>query len=194
MDAEVTGESEKVSSQEYERIRRELAKVNLLCSRPQVKYGFIAKYRTIWPTRTVCRLLGVSSSARYDWFGRPASAHERENAQLLKATKYSYKASDGTYDSPHVVRDLVDAGFACSENREARLMKAAGNKARQWRNATASQRSVRYSAGKRFCSVSWPFNRALFSARPNRTRLSNVSGDVKFNKLLLRAINGRNYA
>ncbi len=74
-----------------------------------MKYGFIAKYRTIWPTRTMGRLLGVSSSGFYDWLGRPVSAHERENAQLLKAIKHSHEASDGTYGSPRVVRDLIDA-------------------------------------------------------------------------------------
>ena len=81
----------------------------------------------------MCRLLGVSSSGFYDWLGRPVSAHERENAQLLNAIKHSHEASDGTYGSPRVVRDLIDAGFSCSENRVARLMKAAGIKARHKR-------------------------------------------------------------
>ncbi|MFC5477147.1 IS3 family transposase [Massilia suwonensis] len=51
----------------------------------------------------------------------------------LKAIKHSHEASDGTYSSPHVVRDLIDAGIACSENRVARLMKAAGIKGHQKR-------------------------------------------------------------
>ena len=104
-----------------------------------MKYGFVAKYRTIWPTRTMCRLLGVSSSGFYDWLGRPASAHERENAQLLNAIKRSHEASDGTYGSPRVVRDLIDAGFSCSENRVARLMKAAGITARHRRRRAPGQ-------------------------------------------------------
>jgi len=104
-----------------------------------VKYGFIAKYRTTWPTRTMSRLLGVSSSGFYDWLGRPVSAHERENVQLLKAIKHSHESSDGTYGSPRVVRDLVDAGFPCSENRVARLMKAAGIKARHKRRRAPGQ-------------------------------------------------------
>ncbi|MDR6397894.1 putative transposase [Herbaspirillum seropedicae] len=107
-----------------------------------MKYGFIAKHRTIWPTRTMCRLLGVSTSGFYDWLDRPVSQHQRENAQLLQAIKHSHEASDGTYGSPRVVRDLIDAGFACSENRVARLMKAAGIKARHKRRRTPEQRAV----------------------------------------------------
>lgn len=67
------------------------------------------------------------------------SKHERENAQLLGAIKHSHEASDGTYGSPRVVRDLIDAGFSCSENRVARLMKAAGIKARHKRRRAPGQ-------------------------------------------------------
>jgi putative transposase len=56
----------------------------------------------------MCRLLDVSSSGFYNWLGGPASAHERENVQLLKAIKHSYETSDGTYGSPRVVRDLIE--------------------------------------------------------------------------------------
>ena len=92
----------------------------LLRSRPQVKYGFIAKYRTIWPTRAMYRLLCVSNSGFHDWLDRPASAHEPEDSQLLKAAKHSHEASDGTYGSPRVGRDLNDAGFSYSETRVTR--------------------------------------------------------------------------
>ncbi|WP_370660247.1 IS3 family transposase [Massilia glaciei] len=40
--------------------------------------------------------------------------------------KDNHEASDRTYGSPRVVHDVLDAGLACSENRVARLMKAAG--------------------------------------------------------------------
>ncbi|WP_373992144.1 transposase [Duganella sp. BuS-21] len=52
--------------------------------------------------------------------------------------KHSHEASDGTYGSPRVVRDLMDAGFACSENRVARLMKVAGIQARHKRRRISS--------------------------------------------------------
>jgi putative transposase len=87
----------------------------------------------------MCRLFGVSSSGFYDWLGRPVRKHERENAQLLNAIKHSHEASDGTDGSPRVVRDLIDAGFSCSENRVARLMKAAGIKAHHKRRRAPGQ-------------------------------------------------------
>ena len=33
-----------------------------LLGRLQVTYRFIARHRTVWPTRTMCRVLGVSTS------------------------------------------------------------------------------------------------------------------------------------
>jgi putative transposase len=83
--------------------------------------------------------MGVSPSGFYDWLERPASQRERENLQLLQAIKLSHEASDGTYGSPRVVRDLADAGLACGENRVARLMRAAGMKARHKRRRNPGQ-------------------------------------------------------
>jgi putative transposase len=104
-----------------------------------VKYAFIAKHRAIWPTRTMCRVLGVSHSGFYDWFERPPSQRDQENERLLKSIRHSYQASDNTYGSPRVYRDLQEAGHACSENRMARLMKAAGLKARHRRRHKPGQ-------------------------------------------------------
>lgn len=145
---------EKISPQEYERLRRELAKVKterdikkwrwLLRGRPQMKYGFIAKYRNVWPARTMCRVLDVSSSGLYHWFERPPCQRERHNAKLLQAIKDIHEASDRTYGSPRVVHDLLDAGLACSEDRVARLMKAAGiNGADTQQSATSVQYSLK---------------------------------------------------
>ena len=98
-----------------------------------MKYGFIARHRCVWPTRTMCRVLGVSASGFYDWFERPQSKCRQANVQLLVLIRDSFAASDRTYGSPRILRDLQAAGEICSVNRVARLMQAAGIKARHKR-------------------------------------------------------------
>jgi putative transposase len=104
-----------------------------------VKYGFIAKHRSIWPTRAMCRVLGVSASGFYDWFKRPQSQRQQANIKLLGQIQASFAASDRTYGSPRIVRDLRDDGVTCSVNRVARLMQAAGMKARHKRRRMPGQ-------------------------------------------------------
>ena len=82
-----------------------------------MKYGFIARHRRVWPTRTMCRVLGVSASGFYDWFERSQSKREQANAQLIVRTRASFAASDGTYGSPCILHDLQVAGETCSANR-----------------------------------------------------------------------------
>jgi putative transposase len=81
----------------------------------------------------MCRVLGVSASGFYDWFERPQSKREQANTQLIVRIRGSFAASDGTYGSPRILRDLQAAGETCSVNRVARLMQVAGIKARQKR-------------------------------------------------------------
>jgi putative transposase len=87
----------------------------------------------------MCRVLGVSPSGFYDWLDRPPSLREQENDKLLKSIRLSHQASDNTYGSPRVYKDLQEAGVACSENRVAWLMKAAGLKARHKRRRMPGQ-------------------------------------------------------
>lgn len=57
---------------EVEWLQRELRRVTterdiqksarLLCQGSAVKYGFIALHRSVWPTRTMCRILALSHS------------------------------------------------------------------------------------------------------------------------------------
>lgn len=104
-----------------------------------MKYGFIARHRSVWPTRTMCRVLGVSASGFYDWFERPPSQRQQANTKLLARIRDSFAASDQTYGSPRIVRDLRAAGEMCSVNRVARLMQIAGIKARHKRRRLPGQ-------------------------------------------------------
>jgi putative transposase len=98
-----------------------------------VKFAFIAKHRGVWQTKQMCEVLGVSRSGFYDWLQRPESARAAHNRLLLVQIRTSFEGSDRTYGSPRIFRDLIGWGYACSENRVARLMRKASIVARRRR-------------------------------------------------------------
>lgn len=56
-----------------------------------MKFAFVARHRPTWPTRVLCRLLGVSASGFYEWLGRPQSARSLANARLLVRIRESLR-------------------------------------------------------------------------------------------------------
>ena len=70
-----------------------------------MKFAFVARYRPVWPTRVMCRLLEVSASGFYEWLDRPQSARSLANARLLVRIRESFALSDQTYGSPRVWKD-----------------------------------------------------------------------------------------
>ena len=95
-----------------------------------MKYGFIARHRTVWPTRPMCTVLGVSRSGFYEWLNRQPSRRAREDQRLLTLIRTSFTQSDSTYGSPRVWDDLTEWGERCSRKRVARLMRSSGLRAR----------------------------------------------------------------
>ena len=95
-----------------------------------MRYGFIARHQSIWPVRTMCRMLGVSHGGFCDWSVRRPSRRSLEQARLTALIRQSFLESDRTYGSPRVWRDLADWGERCAEKRVARLMRCAGLQAR----------------------------------------------------------------
>jgi putative transposase len=51
----------------------------------------------------MCRLLGVSHSGFYEWFGRAPSKRAQE---IIRMVRESFELSDKTYGSPRVWHDL----------------------------------------------------------------------------------------
>jgi putative transposase len=94
-----------------------------------VKYQFINEHRHEHPVRTMCRVLRVSSSGFYEWFGRPLSNHAREDQRLLVLIRASYAASGGVYGARRVFLDLRELGETCGKHRVARIMRVNGIKA-----------------------------------------------------------------
>ena len=90
-------------------------------------YRFIDSWKAMYGTGRLCRVLVVPESSYFDWHGHGRQlAAERADAEALLVTKIrdSHVASDGTYGSPRVHADLVDAGVVVSARRVAGLMAA----------------------------------------------------------------------
>ncbi len=81
----------------------------------------------------MCRLLAVKRSTYYGWRSRPESRRTKENRLLLIEIEISHKASDRTYGSPRIHKDLQQRDYQCGQNRVARLMSENGIRAKQAR-------------------------------------------------------------
>lgn len=92
---------------------------------------FVASQRTDHrvPHAKCCRWLGVSESWFYKWRDRPPTASQARRAELDEAVKASFEDSGGTpgtYGSPRVFEDLVEAGWRVSVNTVAASMARQG--------------------------------------------------------------------
>jgi putative transposase len=95
-----------------------------------MKFGFIAKHRTIWPVAWLCDALGVSRSGFHAWLNRSPSARSRSDEALGAQVRTSFVASDRTYGARRVWRDLLAYGSECGLHRVERLMRLQGFRAR----------------------------------------------------------------
>jgi transposase InsO family protein len=93
--------------------------------------SFIASQRTEHrvPHAKCCRWLGVSESWFYKWHDREPTSREARRAELDEAVKASFDDSGGTpgtYGSPRVFEDLLEAGWKVSVNTVAASMARQG--------------------------------------------------------------------
>ena len=95
--------------------------------RPDVAFGFVMAHHADYPTTTMCRVLGVSTSGYYAWRKRPPSKRAQENEKLTELIHDVHDWSRGTYGSPRIHAELRETHeLGVSENRVARLMRKAG--------------------------------------------------------------------
>ncbi|MEO3470223.1 IS3 family transposase [Roseomonas sp. CAU 1739] len=94
------------------------------------------------PVRVMARVLRVSVSGFYAWRSRPASAHARADAVLLRRIRRIHVASQGTYGAPRVHAQET----AIARKRVARLMRHAGLRGVSRRRfPTATRREPTYA-------------------------------------------------
>jgi putative transposase len=88
-------------------------------------YRFISAEKANYHVRTLCRVLGVSSSGYYAWCSRPPSVRSLHDAELTRAIVRIHQTSRCTYGRPRIHAELRYEGMRCSGKRVARLMRAA---------------------------------------------------------------------
>ena len=125
---------------EIARLKREVIKLKaerhlkksrgLLREGINVKFGFIAKHRGIWPADWICGALGVSRGGFYGWLTRSRSKRSRGDEELGAKVRASFLASDRTYGARRVWHDLLAEGVSCGLHRIERLMRLQALKAR----------------------------------------------------------------
>jgi putative transposase len=129
-----------------------------------VRYGFIARHRSVWPTRPMCQVLRVSRSGFYDWLDRAPSRRTCEDQRLLSLIRTSFAQSDSTYGSPRVWDDLTDLGERCGCKRVARLMRHARLRARPKRQRPPVDSGIR----PEHCIAPNLLDRQFEAAAPNQ--------------------------
>ena len=95
-----------------------------------MKYAYIESHREEHSIAKMCRWLEVSRSGFYRWRNREPSGRACRRELVRQAVNDTYFDYNRIYGSPRIVRELNDAGIACSKNHVADLMREMGLKAR----------------------------------------------------------------
>jgi putative transposase len=85
----------------------------------------MAAHEMDYSVKRMAQVLGVSRSGYYAWRGRPRSAREQANQELLKRIAQEFQLSRRTYGSLRIHARLHRQGVGCGHNRVARLMRLA---------------------------------------------------------------------
>ena len=106
-----------------------------------MRFTFIAAQRAEHTVTILCRCLEVTRTGFYAWCRRPTSAHRQADARLRVKVRAFFEASRGTYGSPRIWKDLVEAGHRISRKRVVRLMQEEGLQGRARKRFTLTTMS-----------------------------------------------------
>lgn len=122
---------------------------------------------------SLCRRYGVTTAGFYAWRRRGESRHAQRDRVLTAAIGRLFRAHQDRYGSPRLHRALCRAGWVVSRRRVARLMRAAGLRAKAVRGYRAKANVHR-----------------LFARHPNRLWATHVDhpdqvwvGDITYLKV-----------
>lgn len=98
-----------------------------------MRYAAIARVPSPLSVACRCALLEVSRSGYYAWRDRRPSRRAQADIGLIGAIRRVHKATDRSYGSPRIHRELRAEGMTCGRHRIARLMREEGIVAKQRR-------------------------------------------------------------
>jgi len=119
----------------------------------------------------MCRALEVSRSGYYAWKNRPKSQGRIKNEALLIEIRRVFVDNESNYGSPRIWNELNNVqGIRCSENRVAKVMRAAGIFAIQ-------KRKFRVTTNSKHDYPVWPnvLNRNFVVEKPNAVWVSDIT-------------------
>ena len=135
-----------------------------------MKFGFIAKHRSIWPVAWQCEALGVSRSGFHAWLNRPRSARALTDEAIMPTVRSSFVASARTYGARRVWRDVLADGVSCGLHKIERLMRGEALRARPRR------RGLPRDEGERSVSpASNVLDRQFKAERPNQKWIADFT-------------------
>ncbi len=135
-----------------------------------MKFGFIAKHRSVWPVAWQCEALGVSRSGFHAWLKRPRSARALTDEAILPKVRSSFVSSARTYGARRVWRDVLTDGVSCGLHKIERLMRAEALRARPRR------RGLPKDEGERLVSpASNVLDRQFTAERPNQKWIADFT-------------------
>ena len=138
-----------------------------------MRFAFIQTHAHLWHVRTMCRVLEVSRAGYYAWRARPLCERAKTNRRLTVQLRVIHREVKARYGSPRMYAELRGRGEVCGENRVARLMRAAGLRAkspRRFRVTTQSHHRERVAPNllaRRFQVASHP--------HPNQTWAGDIT-------------------
>jgi putative transposase len=119
----------------------------------------------------MCRALEVSRSGYYVWKKRPKSQQRLDNEKLLIEIRRVFVENQENYGSPRIWNELNNVQrIRCSENRVAKVMRAAGIIAVQ-------KRKFRLTTNSKHDYPVWPniLERNFTVERPNAVWVSDIT-------------------
>ncbi len=127
-----------------------------------MRYACIARHRTAFPVRLMCRVLEVSPAGFYAAQHRPPSARSCANARLTVHIRAVHAQSRRRYGAPLIHAELQATGIPCGRHRVARLMQQDGLRAKRARKFVVTTQSGHAQPvapnvlARQFTPAAWP--------------------------------------